>query len=120
MTIQEVIAIVDDLTPNQYRTDQKIRWLSTLDGKIFHEVVKTHLGGGCFYQGYETDEEELLVEPPYAEDIYTRYLQARIAAENNEIAKYDQYQTLFNSAYNDFTAWYNRTHKPLTRGRWRL
>lgn len=120
MTIQEVIAIVDDLTPNQYSTDQKIRWLSTLDGKIFHEVIQAHVGGGCFFQGYDTDEAELIVQPPYAEDVYTRYLQARIAAENNEINKYDQYQTLFNSAYGDYTAWYNRSHMPITRGRWRM
>ena len=120
MTIQEVIAIVDDLTPNQYSTEQKIRWLSTLDGKIFHEVIRTHLGGGVWFQGHETDDEDLLVEAPYAEDIYTRYLQARIAAENNEIAKYDQYQTFFNNAYAEYTAWYNSTHKPLKRGRWRM
>ena len=120
MTISEVIAIVDDLMPNQYSTDQKIRWLSTLDGKIFHEVIQTHLGSRCFFQGHETDDEDLLVQPPYAEDVYTRYLQARIAAENNEIAKYDQFMTLFNSAYGDFTAWYNRTHRPIGQGRWRM
>jgi hypothetical protein len=121
MTIQEVISIVDDLMPNQYSKEQKIRWLSTLDGKIFTEVILTHAGAEYFpYDGYDSDDAELLVKPPYASDIYTAYLQSRIAAENNEMAKYDQYSTLFNAAYQDFTAFFNRTHMPIQRGRWRL
>ena len=123
MTIQEVIANVDDLMPNQYSTEQKIRWLSTLDGKIWHEVVRTHMGPTMAYypfDGYASDDQELIVQPPYAEDLYGYYLKSRIAAENNEINKYDQFAAQFNQAYEDWTGWYNRTHMPLTTGRWRM
>ena len=123
MTIQEVIANVDDLMPNQYATEQKIRWLSTLDGKVFHELILTHCGAETAFfppDGYDSDDCELLVQHPYADDVYGNYLKSRIAAENNEIIKYDQFAALFNQAYNDYTAWYNRTHMPLQHGRWRL
>ena len=123
MTIQEVIAQVDDLMPNQYTTEQKIRWLSTLDGKIWHEVIMTHKGPAFAYypfDGYDSDDAELLVPAPFAEDVYGFYVKSRIAAENNEIAKYEQNSTLFNEAYKEFTAWWTRTHTPIAGGRWRM
>ena len=123
MTIQEAIARVDELMPNQYSTEQKIHWLSTLDGKIFHEVIMTHHGAAFAYypfEGYETDDEELLVKPPYADDVYGYYLQSRIAEANSEWGKYNQLSELFNAAYSDYTAWYNRTHMPVQGGRWKM
>lgn len=123
MTIHDVIAKVDELMPNQYSTEQKIAWLSTLDGKITQDIILTHEGFWASYyppEGYETDDEDLVVPPPYAEDLYCYYLESRIAEQNNEIAKYGQFSTLFNTAYTDYANWYNRTHKPRTFGRWRM
>lgn len=123
MTIQDVIAKVDELMPNQYSTEQKVAWLSTLDGKIFHEIVLTHWGSGLvFYpvDGYKDDYADLIIKQPYADDVYTYYLQSRIAAENNEIAKYNMYSTLFNEAYTDWVNFYNRMFQPIQRGRWRM
>ena len=120
MTIEEVIAKVDELAPNQYTTPQKIGWLSTLDGKIFHEVILAHACAEAFYpeEGYSTDDEELIVRPPYAEDLYSYYLLARIAEANNETAKYNQFAALYDRAFADWAAFYGRTHMPLQRGRW--
>jgi hypothetical protein len=123
MTIQDIIAKVDELTPNQYSTEQKIGWLSTLDGKIYHEIIRTHAGADRIYypiEGYDSDDYELIVRPPYADDLYVSYLQSRIAAENNEITKYGQFSALFNQAFADFSSWYNRSHRPFTFGRWRM
>lgn len=123
MKIQEAIEKTDELMPNQYTTAQKVSWLSTLDGKIWHEVIMTHHGHQMEwypFEGYNDDEAELLVPVPYADDVYGWYLKSRIALENNEVSKYDQYSAMFNQAYEDFTAFYNRTHPPITRGRWRL
>lgn len=123
MKIQEAIEKTDELMPNQYTTAQKVSWLSTLDGKIWHEVIMTHHGHQMEwypFEGYTDDEAELLVPVPYADDVYGWYLTSRIALENNEVSKYDQFSAMFNQAYADFTAWYNRTHPPITSGRWRL
>lgn len=123
MTIQEIIAKVDALSPNQYSVEQKIGWLSSLDGKIFHEVILTHAHGGFEFfppEGYDNDEYDLIVKPPYADDLYTYYLLSRIAEFNAETAKYNQYAALYNAAFTDWTGWYNRTHRPIDRGRWTL
>lgn len=42
MTAGDIISKVDMLEPNQYSTTQKLEWLSTLDGKIIDQVIKTH------------------------------------------------------------------------------
>lgn len=123
MTIQDIIAKVDALAPNQYSVEQKVSWLSSLDGQIFNDVILTHEGAGfVFYPpgGYDTDEYELIVQPPYAEDLYTYYLLSRIAEFNSEAAKYNQYAARYNAAYKDWTGWYNRTHRSIKRGRWKF
>lgn len=121
MTIQDVITLADDLSPNQYTDNHKIQWLSSLDGKIFHDVILTHCGCMLYDYpdgGYTAADQELIVEEPYASDLYVAYLQSKIAAANAEIVKYNQFATLYNTAYNEWTSWYNRTHMPKTCGKW--
>ena len=44
MQIDEIIARVDSLEPNQYDKETKLSWISQLDGKIFAEIILTHDG----------------------------------------------------------------------------
>lgn len=113
MTIREVLATVDRLKVNTYRTEEKIDWLSVLDGLIFNEVFKTHYGSPVEeFKGYEVSDQdvELLVPEPYAYDIYLHYLEARIDQENEEIVKYNQSISLYNAAYLRFQDYWNREH----------
>lgn len=117
MKAMDIIDRVDLLEPNEYSPEQKLRWLSTLDGKIYTEVILTHEGGKLdAMPEYETGQEELLVERPYGEDMYYYYLQAMIASENSENARYLKRSTQFNNAYKQFVDWYNRNHMPLKTG----
>ena len=116
MTIGDVITRVDELTPNQYSEEQKIRWLTTLDGQIFEEIISTHERPiRENFSIYEDTSCELIVPFPYAEDLYSWYLQAMIAAQNTESAKYEQLRILYNSELKKFEDWYNRTHLPENR-----
>ena len=113
MRILDIIYRVDDLEPNQYRIDQKMKWLSLLDGQIFEEIIKTHEEPVReVFLPYDNHDEELLVPYPYGEELYSWYLQAMIAAENAESDKYDQMMSMYNSVFIQFTNWYNRTHRP--------
>lgn len=120
MTIADVIDRADALAPNQYSDEQKLRWLADFDGKVLREVFFTHKPRAPFFYDEEHDsmDDELLIPAPYAADIYVNYLLSRVAEANAEISKYNLYTTQLNTAYNDFTAWYNRTHKPVDGGRW--
>lgn len=109
----DIIERVDLLEPNDYSPEQKLHWLSTLDGKIWREAIRTHEAGNAWCGPYTTGDEELIVGSPYGEDIYYYYLQAMIAAENSETQRYNKRMTMFNAAYQGWTNWYNRTHMPL-------
>ena len=129
MTASTIINLVDALSPNYYSNSQKLGWLATIDGKIYEEVLMTH-------EDAPEDEFDpsdyaptgqgnipsltLLVDDPYAEDLYSFYLLSRIAAANSEISKYDQFATMFNTAYTEWTNYYNKKHMPVKKGRWIL
>ncbi len=113
----DIIERVDLLEPNDYSPEQKLHWLTSLDGRIYHEVIRTHEGAQTEEApSYQTGDEQLLVGAPYGEDLYYYYLQAMIAAENSETQRYNKRMTLFNSAYTAFAAWYARTHRPRRSG----
>ncbi len=113
MTVNEAISLTDALEPNQYTEQQKITWLDRLDGQIFNEIILTHEHEeGAEYTPLSLGTDELLVPFPYT-NIYNYWLQAMIAMENSEGSKYTMQMQLFNAAYENFSHYYNRNHRPL-------
>ena len=115
MTILEAINRVDSTKPNSYTQIEKVDWLSTLDGIIKGEIIDTHEGGEAIvFDGYDANtslETPLLVPAPY-DDIYIRWLEARIDYANGEINKYNNSLTAYNDAYDLYANYYNRKHMP--------
>lgn len=120
MTIIDAITRADAQKPNGYSQSEKVRWLSTLDGIVKREVIDTHEGGeAVLFAGYNDETPlttELLVPPPY-DDVYIRYLEMQIDYSNGEFAKYNNSTDAYNLALSDFEKYYNREHKPKSRGR---
>jgi hypothetical protein len=113
MTVGEAIRVVDDLEPNQYTEQQKFTWLARLDGQIFEELILTHeKEEGAVFTPPSSSGDELLVPFPY-DGIYNYWLQAMIALENGENAKYMAQMQLFNALYKSFAWNYNRKYRPL-------
>ena len=118
MTIKECIDLVDNVKPNQYGIEDKVEWLSYLDGTIINDVLKTHEGYDGSYDdfaGYSADKLSvpLIVQSPY-DKLYTAYLKMKIDEENGETARYNNSATLFNSYMLEYRKHYNRTHMPLS------
>lgn len=120
MTIREAIERCDLVKPNQFDDETKVQWLTGLDGKVWQEVIRTHEdapeGGLPVYNSTKDMETALLIPAPYAGEVYVRYLQSMIDLENAEIGKYNQSAAMYNAAYREFEAWYNRCHLPLSAG----
>lgn len=120
MKIIEVINRVDELKQNTYTQEQKVAWLSQLDGRIKRTVIDTHEGGDSApFLGYDPArdmERELLIPTPY-DEIYCRWLEANIDQYNGEYDRYNASIILFNTAYEAFEYDYNRTHLPKSAGR---
>ena len=117
MKIIEAIQQVDALKPNNYSQEDKIKWLSTLDGIIKNEIIDTHEGADKVeFNGYDISslETELIVPAPY-DDIYIKWLEAQIDYHNGEIGRYTNSMTMYNTAYSAFERYYNRKNIPLSK-----
>lgn len=115
MTIDEVLTEVDELKPNQYDDAMKVKWLSELDGKVFNELILTHVTDYEYdeFNGYTLGDmaTELIAKEPYS-DIYRNYVFAMIDYLNGETDRYINSLTMFNASMKDYRDWFNRTHTP--------
>ncbi len=115
MTIIEAINKIDNLKPNSYTQQDKVKWLSILDGIIKTEIIDTHEGSEkVTFNGYEAEtpvDTVLLVPAPY-DDVYVKWLEAQMDYANGETAKYNNSMVMYNTAYSTFERYYNRTHMP--------
>lgn len=115
MTIIEAINRIDSLKPNNYTQEEKVRWLSNLDGIIKKEIIDTHEGAeNLVFNGYDTDtplETVLIVPNPY-DDVYIKWLEAQIDFANAETKRYANSMIMYNTAYSAFERFYNRTNMP--------
>ena len=121
MTVKECIDIVDNMKPNQYSVDDKVRWLSFLDMIVVNDVLKTHEDFDRRYEdfeGYSADKlaMKLIADAPY-DQMYVEFLKMKIDEENGETARYNNTATMFNSYFSIFKKWYNKTHMPLQIGK---
>ena len=120
MTIMDAIYRIDALKPNSYSQSEKIKWLSTLDGLVKSEIIDTHEGGkDIVFSGYDENTDlstVLLISAPY-DVIYLRWLEAQIDYANGEYGKYNNSLVAYNDAYSVFQKYYNRTHMPISKGR---
>lgn len=115
MTVGAAIEQVDRLHPNRFSEDEKLQWLSEIDGTIVRELFDTHEDSPleAEFTGYTMADmgKDLLAPYPY-DQIYRWYLESQIDFANMEINKYNNSKTMFNSAYLTYTDHYNRTHMP--------
>lgn len=123
MNALEIIIEVNDLLPNQYDNDLKLKWLEDLDGKIFRELIKRHCDPETVESfseaDYRDEEVELLIPAPYARDVYVNFLRGKVAEANAEADRYNMYAAAFNAAYQEYAALYN-SRTPMKRQRgWR-
>lgn len=118
MTIQGAINHINAVKPNAYSQDEKIRWLSTLDGVIKAEIIDRHEGAeGVEFQAYDETtplSQALLVPHPY-DDVYIKWLEAQIDYANGEYGKYNNAITMYNAAYLAFSKHYHGTHTPISK-----
>jgi hypothetical protein len=115
MTISEALSRANQVKPNTYADVDKIRWLSTLDGFIKTDIIDTHEGGeDVVFNGYDENTNlatELLVPAPH-DHIYVHWLEAQIDYANDEYDRYENTMDMYNTAYDNFKKYYNRTHMP--------
>lgn len=115
MTIIEAINKLDALKPNTYSQEDKVKWLSELDAKVKILIVDTHEGDeNVSFTGYDNDTDlhtELLIPEPF-DECYLRWMEAQVHYLNDEFGKYNNAMKRYNSVWDAYKSYYNRTHMP--------
>jgi len=118
MTIDEAIGWADALRPNTFSREQKLRWLSELDGRVVRELFETHEQNSgeselhfSPYTAETAGDTRLLVPPPY-DEMYLEWLRANLDRSYEEFDKFNNSIALFNTLFSDYRNDYNRTHMP--------
>ena len=115
MKIIEAINRLDSLKHNTYTQSDKVAWLSRLDTMVKKHIIDTHEGADeVAFTGYDdsTDlQTELLVLEPY-DEVYLRWMEAQIDYHNGEYERYNNAIDMFNTAFEGYKNYYNRTHMP--------
>lgn len=122
MTIGDAIKKTDELQPNSFGQEEKIRWLAQLDRELWREVVMTHEGAEDAvepeYREDTADDTVLLVEGPY-DCMYIHWLQSRIDYALAEYGRFNNSNAAFEADRMAWRMWYNRTHMPKQEARGR-
>lgn len=121
MTLSKAILNADETRRNEIKEETKREWIEELDRLIWREVICTHEGehGEMPTYTFASDEDELLAHDPYSV-IYPRYIVMKIDEGTQELGKFNNSSAAFNRSYEEFTAWYNRTHMPLQEAKIRV
>ena len=123
MTIIEAINQINHLKPNNYTQQEKIFWLSELDGAVKAEILDaTEEGRGIAFSGYDDNSSlhtSLLIPPPY-DEIYLFWLASRIDFWNSEYDLYNNSILMFNTAFKAYHDHYNSRNRPARAGGFHL
>lgn len=113
MTPTEIIGIVDRITPNAHTSEDKLRWLKELDNHLRAEKALLFPAPAGSTEAHSGDCDALEAPAPFAEELYTAYLQACMAWADEEDARYDRFITRFNDAYSRYMGHLIQTSKRL-------
>lgn len=112
MKVREVIEFVDEVKPNAFSPERKVKWLSVLEGTLAAEVfLMAPVEIRQLLPDMSDMETELLVDPPY-DDIYVLWLEAKIDAANGEYNKYQSTMQMYNARRAEFVCWFCQTWDP--------
>lgn len=116
MTIKQAIARFDTLYPNEITYEQKLAWLSELDGMVYEEILSLYKQAPpTAFTGYilaTPGNTQLLVPFPY-EKIYIEYLSAMAELVRGNAERYNNAAALYANTFDSFAAECNRTYTPL-------
>lgn len=97
MTIEQAIQQLDEQTHNTCTREQKLRWLSTLDGMVYTRLLGSS-GGFPSYTTATPTNLRLLASTPY-DRIYLYWMEAQIHYLQAEYDRYNNATALFQQVW---------------------
>ncbi len=111
-TMNEVLERVQRIRPNAIEEKDRARWLVTLDGRAFEEVIGLDKPDKSPVKAWPDDgAKELLIGNPY-DSVYDLYLTAMICFALGEYKDYNNIAEQFERTFQDFKTWWRKHHVP--------
>ena len=114
MTFREIISRVDDMIPNAFSSQVKLRWLTQLNGRIGTDVF---LMGIEEVRALPVSYPEALDSEPIAgyphDELYDLYLAAKIHYQNGDYEAYQNAMEAYNESYSNFRVWFSTVYDPV-------
>lgn len=106
MTLSEAINLVDASLHNTCTQEEKIRWLSTLEGLA--QVLL--FGAGATFDGYDSAhlDAALKIPVPFCE-VYLFWLEAKIHYQNGDFTRFNNANAMFRTAWQRYAAFVHRS-----------
>ena len=111
MKVKDVLDQVNTLKPHPYSAETLVQWLSECEGMAQTRVMLQSPVELVQYSWPESQEWELLVDPPH-DKLYVSYLLAMIDYHNGEYGKYQNSMAMFNAQFSEFSRWFATVYRP--------
>ncbi|MBR6825084.1 MAG: hypothetical protein IKM59_00905 [Oscillospiraceae bacterium] len=117
LTAREVISRFDSLCPNSLSEEQKLFWLVDLDKQLWTGLYAQYEGLQEStpipkHKNPEGINVLLLVEEPYAWDLYISCLEAEMYHYGREDGRFNQSLERHYTAFRNYSRYLNRTQRP--------
>ncbi len=101
MTINQAIQTINAQKHNDLSVEEKVRWLSALDGMALTLID----GAGGDFGGYEDAPltTQLIIPAPF-DDVYLYYLEAKIDYINGDFTRFNNANAMFTDAWQRYAA----------------
>lgn len=112
MTVSEAITVTERAMPGAATREEKLRWLTEVDGTVKAEILDGYEDGGADAVSYGEDtppDTVLLIPPPY-DSAYLFYIESRTELAQGEYERYNNAVMMFSAELAAFRNEYNRTH----------
>lgn len=113
MKVGEVLTQIRAMKPNQYEEAVLLRWLGEVEARLHEEIWCRYDEPGEPPPPITPEDMERELRVPFPHDgIYVKWLAARIDYQNAEFDRYNNAMVAFNSDWQAYADWYNRTNMP--------
>jgi len=119
MTPNKIIEQIDNMAPNTFREEDKLQWISELDGMVQRTVWQLPHEETISYAYPQDMDRELLIPSPF-DNVYALYVKAMIDYHNGEFEKYNASAQMFHTRFEDYKKAYIRENMPKSAGYVRL
>lgn len=113
MLIADAIRAARAMRDTELPDELFISWLSSHDGQVWENTVKSYENPGTkpvYDEETDTEATSLLIPDPY-DDIYIDYLVMRIDLAHHDIDRYNNEAVVYASKRQDWANWYNRNQR---------